>query len=993
MRPIQILFLAALLLPLNTFAQIGADDPTFNPTDLGYAQGESTNGNIFTAALQNDGKVIIGGLFTTFNGVSREHVARLNADGTLDASFNIGTGANSSVFALAIQSDGKIVIGGYFTSYNGTARNHLARLNADGSLDETFTIGTGPDESVQSISIQSDGKIIIGGYFTAYNGTPANNIARLNANGSLDATFIMGTGANNEVTTTEIQGDGKIIIGGSFSSYNGTTRNRIARLNTDGTIDGTFTLGTGANNDVVDVALQSDGKIIIGGWFTSYNGTSRNRIARLNANGTLDTSFDVGTGANDLINDVAVQPDGKVIIGGIFSTYKGVTTNLLTRLNTDGSLDATFNMGTGVSGDEVQPILMQADGKIIISGLFSSYNGVFRANLARVNANGSLDATFNFSTGVMGLVQTAVIQNDGKIIISGYMESYNDKTATSIARLNTDGSHDATFAAGTGSSDGVFTTVLQSDGKILIGGDFDNYNGTARNRIARLNANGTLDATFNVGTGANGNVIAIVVQSDGKVIIGGGFTTYNGVARKGIARLNADGSLDATFAVGTGVNVAVLSAALQSDGKIIIGGNFTTYNATARNAVARLNTDGSLDATFVVGAGANSDVLVTRVQADGKIIIAGDFTSYKGTAVAHITRLNSDGSLDASFNIGTGANDGVQTVSLQSDGRIIIGGDFTSYNGVSMNRLARLNTDGSLDATFTVGTGFNDSVLASAVQTDGSIIVGGFFTSYNGKGRNRITRIMVSPCTNPTVPTINATSSVICEVKNITLTITSGMLNSASNWQWLSGACDGGSAAAIGSGTSIVVSPTTTTTYYVKGQGGCVTTSSCGAVTITVATPPDATTTLNGIQIKANQSGASYEWFDCNNGNAPIANATNQVYEATTSGTYAVNVTRNGCTSTSACVNVIVTATEKELAGNNTLRVYPNPSSDVFTVQSVGKRGVYIIKNELGQTVKKFLLGDDNDFTVRVQSLSQGVYMIIGGDGKNITYQKVLITR
>ncbi|MBW8049779.1 MAG: T9SS type A sorting domain-containing protein [Cytophagales bacterium] len=269
-------------------AQPGSIDPSFNPTDIGFGFGDGANSTVRTTSIQSDGKIIIGGDFTSYNGTARNYIARLNADGTPDSTFTVGTGANWTVQTTSIQNDGKIIIGGQFTSYNGTAINRIARLNADGTLDGTFTVGTGANGYVLTTSIQSDGKIIIGGLFTSYNGTAINRIARLNADGTLDSTFTVGTGASFSVSTTSIQNDGKIIIGGDFFFYNGISRNRIARLNTDGTLDSTFNVGTGANDDVLTTSIQSDGKIIIGGWFTSYNGTGRNRIARL-LNGTPAT--------------------------------------------------------------------------------------------------------------------------------------------------------------------------------------------------------------------------------------------------------------------------------------------------------------------------------------------------------------------------------------------------------------------------------------------------------------------------------------------------------------------------------------------------------------------------------------------------------------------------------------------------------------------------------------------------------------------------------
>jgi len=768
-------------------AQPGTIDPTFNPTDLGFGIGDGANDGVYTSAIQSDGKIIMGGYFTSYNGTARKAIARLNTDGYIDSIFNVGTGANNFIQTIAIQSDGKIIIGGNFTSYNGTAINCIARLNADGSLDPTFNPGTGASSNVKTTAIQSDGKIIIGGGFSTYNGISRNYIARLNTDGSLDTTFNVGTGANSLVLTTAIQSDGKIIMGGYFTSYNGTARKYIARLNTDGSLDATFNPGTGANNDVQTIAIQGDGKIIIGGEFTSYNGTAINRIARLNTDGSLDPTFNVGTGTSYIVYTTVIQSDGKIIMGGGFSTYNGTVINGIARLNTDGSLDPTFNVGTGAN-DDVETIAIQSDGKIIMGGSFTSYNGPASKHIARLNADGSLDNTFNIGTGANNAVETTTIQSDGKIIIGGWFTSYNGKAINRIARLNADGTVDTLFNVGTGTNDYVYTTAIQSDGKIIIGGNFTSYNGTAINRIARLNADGSLDPTFNVGTGASSIVKTIAIQSDGKIIISGWFNAYNGTARNYIARVNADGSLDNTFNIGTGTGT-VLTTAIQSDGKIIMGSN-ASYNGIIRSYITRLNADGSLDPTFNVGTGtgASSEIFTSAIQSDGKIIIGGQFNTYNGTASRRIARLNTDGNLDTTFNVGTGASPFVSTIAIQSDGKIIIGGTLTSYNGTAINHIARLNADGSLDPTFNVGTGANYyKVCATAIQRDGKIIMGGNFTSYNGIGRNRIARLdnnTITPCTFPANATFT-TTKVNCTNPNsgtTTVNVNGGTSPYSYNW-------------------------------------------------------------------------------------------------------------------------------------------------------------------------------------------------------------------
>jgi uncharacterized delta-60 repeat protein len=737
------LIVCLVLVNTATFAQDGANDPTFNPTDTGFSNGDGASSIILTSATQSDGKVIIGGLFNYFNGIEIKYIARLNTDGSLDETFNSNVDPFSIVHAIAIQSDGKIVIGGDFSSYNGLERNCIARLNNDGSLDETFNPGSGANASVNSISIQSDGKIMIGGNFSKYNEIARSRVARLNTDGSLDETFNIGTGINITVYTIAIQSDQKIVLGGYFTSYNGTTRNSIVRINSDGSLDETFNIGTGINIMVYTIAIQSDQKVVLGGYFTSYNGTARNNIVRINSDGSLDETFVSGSGANIDIKKILIQSNGQIIIGGHFTSYNGVAINRIARLNSDGSLDQTFNSGTGAS-NSVEAISIQSDGSYIIGGRFLSFNGSIRHYVALLNTDGSLKETSFYSgTGVNGSVLTTCIQPDEKIIIGGDFTSYNETAINNIARLNTDGSLDPTFNVGTGADNYVRTTAVQSDGKIIIGGNFTSYNGVAINRIARLNTNGTLDETFNVGMGANNTIYSAAIQSDGKIIIGGSFSSFDGISSiRYIARLNPDGTLDQNFN-GTGLG-NVYTIAIQNDGKIILGGIFAYINGVAINRIARLNTDGSLDPTFNVGTGVNNSVWAIAVQSDGKIIIGGAFTTYNGVAKNRIVRLYPDGSIDENFNTGVGLNSTLRKALLQNDGKIIIGGSFTSYNETERNRIARLNNNGTLDESFNSGTGADNDVYTTSFQSNGKIIIGGAFISYNGAGRNRIARILNS---------------------------------------------------------------------------------------------------------------------------------------------------------------------------------------------------------------------------------------------------------
>ncbi|PSG91753.1 LamG-like jellyroll fold domain-containing protein [Aurantibacter aestuarii] len=352
-------------------------------------------------------------------------------DGTIDASFNTGSGFNGTVKKMTIQNDGKILVGGQFTAYNGVNKNRLLRLNTDGTIDNSF-VGFVNDGEVNAIAIQTDGKIIIGGTFGGVNSNGRNRIARLNTDGSLDNSFSYTGGVNGVVYDIKIQSDGKVIAVGNFSSYNGYGGAvDVVRINPNGTPDTSVSFNT--NNIVYSVSLQSDDKIILVGLFGSINGVGRNNIARLNTNGSIDNTFNYAGGANGVLFDSKIQSDGKILIAGSFSTYNSYGSQGLLRINSNGTPDTSFN--TSIGGN-LNSISVQANGKYIITGSFTSVNGIGRNFIARLNDNGSLDNSFSYAGGFNNIGFDSKIQADGKILIGGPFSSYSGSFANRIVRIN-----------------------------------------------------------------------------------------------------------------------------------------------------------------------------------------------------------------------------------------------------------------------------------------------------------------------------------------------------------------------------------------------------------------------------------------------------------------------------------------------------------------------------------------------------------------------------
>lgn len=318
-------------------------------------------------------------------GLSCLACAPAQATPTLDA---FDPRANDSVYALAAQADGKLLIGGQFTQAGGQARARIARFRADGALDAGFDPGA--DGIVSAMLVQPDAKIVLAGWFAQVHGQPRARIARVNADGSLDATFapVISRSGSAAVFAVARQADGKLLIGGQFDTVNGQARSGLARLNADGSLDGGFAVTL--DGSAKAIAVQPDGRILVGGVFTRVSGALEGHLVRLEADGRLDGSFGAPFfNAGEAVNALALQPDGRILVGGSF----GSPALSLVRLEADGAADASFHPQVSQTAGVVA-LALQADGKVLFCGTFNSVGGQPRKNLARVDANGGLDVAF-----------------------------------------------------------------------------------------------------------------------------------------------------------------------------------------------------------------------------------------------------------------------------------------------------------------------------------------------------------------------------------------------------------------------------------------------------------------------------------------------------------------------------------------------------------------------------------------------------------------------
>jgi len=705
-----------------------------------------------------------------------------------------------------LQPDGKLVLAGGSSNGSGFV---IARLNANGAADPTFH-GTGQTDlsfgfdmsgDATAVAVQADGKIVAVGRYqvgqATFSGEHGVAVARFLPDGSMDTAF--GTGGKVLTPMSEmlpvgaavvIQADGKIAI--AASGYYGSA---LIRYNAEGSLDTTFGgAGTGivpltalANQGSIDypaaIAVQPDGKLVTAGLGRVTNGSVNTfGLARFTPNGVLDGGFNgsgivftaIGDGAR--ANGLAIQTDGRIVAAGE-AGVNGTTDFALARYNSDGSLDSTFASGgklttaIGTFSDTARAVAILEDGRIVLVGTGSGSSEFSTTiTMTRYTANGTLDTTLG-GTGVVSVPAAATAfvsgvlvaaQPDGRVIVGGNGTSQSGGVGMLFRYLD-DGALDSTFGTngavlttgGAGSVDTLYAITARADGTLLAAGSSD-----GKFALAAYSADGALAGTLLL-PGNNAKARAVLEQPDGKIVIagsnGGVPPDISPTGTFTVMRLSSGGVLDPTFngngRVETLVNgrgSAGTAAVLQPDGKIVVAGGSIESNGTAQYfALARYDTDGTLDAAFGSGGQVSTVAAVSgpeigaaalSLQPDGKIVVAG--TSFDGSRNSlTIVRYLADGALDPAFGAGgktilpvPSLNSSARAIAIQDDGRIVVAGRAfdTSY---PFFLVARLNANGSPDLGFgSGGIALTDvggallglgGVSSIAVLADGRILASG----------------------------------------------------------------------------------------------------------------------------------------------------------------------------------------------------------------------------------------------------------------------------
>ena len=713
---------------------------------------------VHAAALAPNGKLYVATRKPYILGFQLpDQILLLNSDGSIDPNFHSSFAGvrdtDLGVLKILVQPDGRILVAGSFVGFGGGSYHGIVRLLSDGHVDSSFSPLDNFDAAVRAVALQPDGKILIGGDFAFIGAMEFPGVARLNDDGSVDTTFQPAgfTPSHSPIRALAVQNDGKILIGGRLDLDQGgalIVHVPLFRMNADGTADAGFTpVSTipGAPNGR-DIVVQADGKIVV---------AVDSSVYRFNTSGALDngfhhavvqdTSFDPAGSPGATVN-LNLLSDGRFLVGGAFTDVDpagaaGTSHFGVVRLNANGTVDSSF-ITSHKTGYAKSPssFLRLADGSTLI-GFDTAPVPVDPAsafNIGRLLPTGSLDPNFTlapFSNNFLGggfLASGFTPASDGSLFIFGR------KTDQSfhVGKISTDGLVQSGFA------DDPLVPAFEKltavpGGKVLLAAGTDPQ-ATVMATLTQLATDGHLDGTFQIPEsirskqvirGFEGNVTGLFVGSrvlavepDGKIL----FEYFDNEFHFRLVRLNSDGSIDTSFSN----SIGLVTDASQ---------DFPVIYDPIKNQTLQ-PVDGSYSATF--------SWLAAHIQDDGRIVLAGHFRSFRNPATSTfvpapgIIRLMRDGSIDPSFVPGDGAQwtsasqgldyfPKVENIARQGDGRLLITGTFEAFNNVDAPGIASLNPNGSVDTSFVppaTRDKFAPGETSLERQSDGTFLLSGPYT-------------------------------------------------------------------------------------------------------------------------------------------------------------------------------------------------------------------------------------------------------------------------
>jgi len=699
-------------------------------------------------AIQQNGKIIFTGEFSSFNNEQCEDIARLNANGSYDTSFKATSAFDETITTICLQDNGKLLVGGNFDSCFGEPVHKLVRLNEDGNLDKDFKCNL-KIHTVNQIKSTSHEKTVVNlEVFTDSLNNTAEKIFCLYPDGRVDSNFVFPKLSSCDILGFDVQPNEKVLC----LIKDKDCKKQLIRFNTNGTIDNTFKPELKFDNSNennydeggidASFAVQKDGKIIIG---NTINNVSK--VIRLEPNGKLDPTFFASSlvrskqklGAESeepfaIINKIIVQENGTIVISSSFFEHY--------------VLSGTGQLLHDLSKKPIYGLIPYND------SLFITFNTGFQFySPSRFYFNGEPDNSFiqNHNVGANGRITTIFSLSNGKFGINsiGFGRTYNN-TKSSPVLLAKNGSIDSSneskniikLFSKTGNN------YYLNDVKFL---DFKNKNFLflTNNSLALYNYDGSVSVGFKPIVLRNNpdiiqnSLISLKSDSKSRILVAGRFETANGIKLPKLFRCLKDGSVDKYFNPVVD-NYGLENFAIQPDNKVLI--------ISSSGEVTRLLENGRPDTSFkssflTFPNGCFAIKFVEFAQANflenGNILITGNIRRFNGSSCNNMVCLNPDGSLNKQFKSDAGPNSAIYCTSILPDGRIILGGKFDTYAGKIAEGIAVINSRGKLTSSMKAGEGFNGSVHTVYIQKNGSLIVGGDFSTFNHRSTPNICRLLL----------------------------------------------------------------------------------------------------------------------------------------------------------------------------------------------------------------------------------------------------------
>ncbi|MFD2784116.1 Ig-like domain-containing protein [Hymenobacter rubripertinctus] len=661
-------------------AQTGG--PVFRPTgadDENWQDGfdfPGMDGSITALAVDGEGIVYAGGFFTYAGGTLVSYIAQW--DGTRWSP--LGAGLGGTVLALAVDDNDHVYAGGRFTTAGGAAANRVARW--DGT--RWSPLGAGVNDDVFTLTVDAGGNLYAGGKFTTAGTVGANRVAKWDGT----AWSGMGVGMNAYVYALAADESGTLYAGGEFTSAGGINVSYVAQWN------GTrwSPLGAGVNKAVNALVVDGNGTLYAGGGFTFAGSVSASRLAKWNGS----TWNALGSGVNGDVNELAVDESGNVYVGGGFTTAGGAAANCLAKWRGTG----WSTLGAGSSSTSVGALAVDGSGRLYANGNFTGAGS--RASDRVSSWDGTRWSVLG--AGMDNLVSALAVDGSGNVYAAGTFLTAGGTGANRIAKW--DGTRWS--ALGAGLNNAVYALAVDGSGNLYAGGEFTQAGGAAANRVAKWN--GTAWSTL--GVGVSSTVLALTVDGGGNLYAAGYFTQAGGAAANRVAKWNGT----SWSGLGTGMDYLVSTLAADGSGNVYAGGVFTQAGGTLANHIAKW--DGTR--WNALSSGLNSYVDALAVDGSGNVYAGGVFTRAGSTPVNHVAKW--DGTSWSA--LGAGLDGDAKALAVDGNGRVYVGGLFLRAGGVLVNYIARW--DGT--SWSPPGTGLNGAVSALASDGRANVYAGGQFT-------------------------------------------------------------------------------------------------------------------------------------------------------------------------------------------------------------------------------------------------------------------------